>query len=98
MESGVFYARARHGHHGGDGVAPGGIVGGLLVRDGGGGRAVDFDQDEAGWIVIINQKNLMRHADHPCTALKSRELLLTRLVLITKFTLYPNFLQEANFI
>jgi hypothetical protein len=49
----VLHARPRLRHHGRHGVAPGGVVGGLFVRDGGLLRAVDFHQDEVGGVGVV---------------------------------------------
>ena len=50
---GELHARARFGHHRGDGVAPKLVVGGLLVRGRRLGRAVDLDEHEARRIVRL---------------------------------------------
>jgi len=49
----VLHGGPRLRHHGRHGVTPVGVVGGLLVRDGGLLRAVDFHQDEVGRVVIV---------------------------------------------
>lgn len=48
-----FGAGARLGHHGSDGVAPGLVVPGFFVSGRCVGRAIRFDEHEAGWIVLL---------------------------------------------
>lgn len=49
----VLHTCPRLRHHRLHGIAPGRVVGGLLVRDGGLLRAVDFHQDEMGGVGVV---------------------------------------------
>jgi hypothetical protein len=66
-------AAARLGHHAGDGVAPGEVVRGLLVRGGVGGRRVGLVEDEARRVV-----GCLQDIETPVARLADRRLVIAR--------------------
>lgn len=58
----IFNTAARLRHHTGNGVAPGGVVGGLLVFRGCAGGPVGFNENEPGGIILLLEEVELRDA------------------------------------